>query len=118
MAKDTLCNSIINWDLHNKVVSKNQKITLKMINGMESKKTLLEKVKWVASTIEIEDDQKHFQYFEDMMTNCFANDPELPIIRDKMENLISLLNTKLKGDKDEYEAFMDLDFETEIFHMI
>lgn len=79
--------------------------------------TLVEKVKWVASTIEMEDDQMHFQYFEDMMNICFANDPELPIIAEKVNNLITILNNKIPNN-DELESFMDLDFETEIWNLI
>lgn len=79
--------------------------------------TLVEKVKWVASTIEIEDNQKKYQYFEDMMNNIFSDDPELPIIKEKIDNLMSLLNSKTQNN-DELEAFLDLDFETEIWKMI
>lgn len=85
---------------------------------MENENALLEKVMRIVSTVEITDNQDGFCYFEEMMIDYYTNDPDFPIIREKMENLISLLNTKLKGDKDEYEAFLDLDFETEIFHMI
>lgn len=79
--------------------------------------TLVEKVKWVASTIEIEDNQKKYQYFEDMMNNIFSDDPELPIIKEKIDNLMSLLNSKTQNN-DELEAFLDLDFETEIWNLI
>lgn len=79
--------------------------------------TLIEKVKWVASTIEIEDNQEKFQYFEDMMNDIFSNDPELPIIKEKIENLITILNSKIPNN-DELESFLDLDFETEIWKMI
>lgn len=79
--------------------------------------TLVEKVKWVASTIELEDNQEKYQYFEEMMNNIFSSDPELPIIKEKIEKLITLLNNKISNN-DELESFLDLDFETEIWNLI
>ena len=61
--------------------------------------------------------KKKYQYFEDMMNNIFSDDPELPIIKEKIDNLMSLLNSKTQNN-DELEAFLDLDFETEIWKMI
>ena len=69
---------------------------------------LVEKVKWVASTIELEDNQEKYQYFEEMMNNIFSNDPELPIIKEKVDNLITILNSKIPNNE-ELESFLDLD---------
>ena len=75
-----------------------------------------EKVKWVASTMDIDTDQTEFEYFEDMMYGIFADDSDLPIIKEKMDNLVKLLGEKNAAG--ELDAFMDLDFEEEIWEMI
>ena len=76
-----------------------------------------EKVKWVASTMEIENGDTEFSYFEDMMNGIFENDPDLPLIKQKMDNLVALCYEKNKNSE-EFENFLDLDFETEIWEMI
>ena len=80
--------------------------------------TLKEKVLFVASAMDIDENQNEFGYFEDMMNGMFENDPELPLIKEKMDNLVKLFyEAKAKG-KEEYQKFLDLDFEEEIWEMI
>lgn len=79
------------------------------------KMTIKEKVMWVISTMEITKYQTKYNYFEDMMYDIFKNDTDLPIIKSKMDNLVKLLESK---NKEEFEIFMDLDFENEIWEMI
>jgi helix-turn-helix protein len=84
---------------------------------MKNKKdmNIKEKVKWVVSTMEITHYQEKYSYFEDMMYGIFKNDDDLPIIKSKMDNLVKLLESK---NEEEFEKFMDLDFEEEIWDMI
>lgn len=77
--------------------------------------SIKEKVMWVISTMEITQYQKKYNYFEDMMYGIFENDSDLPIIKSKMDNLVELLESK---NEEEFEIFMDLDFESEIWEMI
>lgn len=76
-----------------------------------------EKVKCIASTMEIGDNQTEFDYFESMMNSYFENDPDLPIIKSKMNNLIKLLEIK-SSNREEFQKFVNLDFEEEIWNMI
>jgi hypothetical protein len=80
--------------------------------------TLKEKVIYVVSAMDMNENQTEFGYFEDMMNSMFENDPELPNIKEKMDNLISLLYDVKSRGEEEYQKFLDLDFETEIWEMI
>jgi len=71
-----------------------------------------EKVKLIAGTIERNDNNIGFNYFEELIPFYFSNDEDIDIIKEKMNNLISLIN------QDGIEKFLDLDFETEIWEMI
>jgi len=79
---------------------------------------LKEKVMFVISAMDMNENQTEFGYFEDMMNGIFESDPELPLIKEKMDNLIALLyEVKAKGEE-EYQKFLDLDFEEDIWEMI
>lgn len=77
-----------------------------------------EKVKWIASTIEQNDNDNGFNYFEDMMNGIFADDSDLLIIKEKMDNLIKLFEKINAEGEEEFEKFMDLDFEDDIWNLI
>jgi len=86
---------------------------------MKNDETLLkEKVAQIVATIEPRDDNKGFCYFEKMMEEIYKNDPELPIIKEKMDNLITLLNNESSKNDEEFKKFESLDFEDEIWYMI
>jgi hypothetical protein len=74
-----------------------------------------EKVKLIAGTIEKNDNNDGFNYFENLISFYFANDNDYQIIKEKMNNLIKLLST---FDEKELKNFENLDFETEIWEMI
>lgn len=79
---------------------------------------LKEKVSSIVSTIEENDNHDGFNYFEELMNNKYSNDPDFHIIKEKMDNLIVLLNKVNKEGEESFEKFQDLDFETEIWDMI
>jgi len=68
---------------------------------------LIEKVKRVASTLNVDG-----TYFDEMVDGIFFNDPDLPVIREKMNNLSNLVKTK------GMENLLEMDFETEIWNII
>lgn len=77
-----------------------------------------EKVKLIAGTIEENDDNSGFNYFEDLIQFYFSEDADITIIKDKMNNFIKLfVENKAKGEE-EFQKFLDLDFEEEIWEMI
>lgn len=85
---------------------------------MKRELNIKEKVVRIASTIEQNDNNNGFNYFEEMMNYYYSNDPDFPIIKQKMDNLIKLLEEiNLKGEE-ELEKFQDLDFEDVIWKMI
>ena len=49
-------------------------------------KNIKEKVVYIASTSEQNDNDNGFNYFEKMMNSIFNNDPELPSIKQKLDN--------------------------------
>ena len=77
-----------------------------------------EKVKRIASTIEQNDNDNGFNYFEEMMNGIFVDDSDLPIIKEKMDNLIKLFEKINAEGEEEFEKFMDLDFEDDIWNLI
>jgi len=71
------------------------------------------KVKMVAETISVDNDGV-FHYFEDMLGTF--NESDSSIIKEKMDNLVTLLGEV--NAKSEMDSFGELDFETEIWEMI
>jgi GTP-binding protein EngB required for normal cell division len=82
---------------------------------MKNEINIKEKVKRIASTIEQNDNGNGYNYFEEMMKYYYSADSDFTIIKQKMDNLIKLLESKTEEEVDE---FMDLDFEEEIWEMI
>ncbi len=70
-----------------------------------------EKTKMVIETLV--KDENGYEYFYDMLK--MFNDDDSLIVKEKMDNLVNLLNDM---SDDEYEKFEDLDFEDEIWNMI
>ena len=68
---------------------------------------LIKKVKQVVFTL-----NEDGSFFDEMMENIYIDDPDLPKIREKMENLSNLIKTK------GLENLLNLDFEDEIWQMI
>ena len=68
---------------------------------------LMEKVKRLVFTLTV-----NGTYFNEMMESLFSDDPDLPIIREKMNNLSNLVKTK------GMDNLLEMDFETEIWKLI
>ena len=79
---------------------------------------LIEKVTRLVSTIVENDDKNGFSYFEEMMNENYSNDPDFLLIKEKMDNLISLMFKIKQESEEEFEKFIDLDFEEEVWNMI
>lgn len=77
-----------------------------------------EKVILIAGTIEENDAKDGFNYLEDLITFHFSNDFDISIIKEKLNNLISLMAKKKNEGPQEFDNFIDLDFEDEIWYMI
>lgn len=77
-----------------------------------------DKVKLIAGTIEENDDKSGFNYFEDLIPYYFSEDEDLPLIKEKMDNLIKLFEKANSEGEEEFEKFQDMDFEDDIWEMI
>ena len=77
-----------------------------------------EKVKLIAETIEQNDDESGFNYFEELIPFYFSEDSDMPVIKEKMDNLIKLLEKVNSQGEEAFEKFENLDFENEIWKMI
>ena len=71
-----------------------------------------DKVKLIAGTIEKNDNDDNYNYFTDLISFHFSNDKDLPVIQEKMNNLMNLLN------KEGMDKLGNMDFETEIWDLI
>ena len=77
-----------------------------------------EKVKLIAGTIEQNDNENGFNYFEELIPFYFSEDSDMSVIKEKMTNLIKLLEKVNSQVIEAFEKFEDLDFEEEIWEMI
>ena len=85
----------------------------------DDKMTTKEKVSKMSTTIVVSElDNSKFCYFESMMERRFGNDEDFPIVKEKMDNLIKLMESKLAEGEEEYEKFLELDLEDEVWYMI
>jgi hypothetical protein len=75
------------------------------------------KVRLIASSIEQNDNDPGFNYFEDLITYYFEDDPDRPLIKEKMDNIMALLNSAANNE-DELSRIMDMDFEDEMWYII
>ena len=75
------------------------------------------KSKLKAGTIVRNDNDPGFSYFEDLIPYYFDGDPDLPLIEEKMDNIMALLNSAANNE-DELNKIMDMDFEDEMWHII
>lgn len=81
--------------------------------------TTKEKVSKMVSTVTVSDlDKSKFHYFEGMMVSYFGEDEDYPVVKEKMDNLIKLMEAKLAEGKEEYQKFISLDLEEEIWELI
>ena len=88
------------------------------LTKIKESKDIKEKIFYLASsTMFIKDGDSEFSYSKTLLKHVFKNDPDLPIINQKMDNLIALFSQK-KKNLEEFEEFLDMDFETEIWNMI
>lgn len=72
----------------------------------------------IAYTINQNDHKDGFNYYEELLNDLYSNDPDFPIIKSKLDNLVELLQkVNLEGDE-AFEKFENLDFEDEIWDMI
>lgn len=77
--------------------------------------TLVEKFKKSLTSIsELEDGS--FFYDEGSLYDNFLKDPDLPLIIEKLDNLMKLM--KLENKKGTLDEFLDRDIETDIWHII
>lgn len=72
-----------------------------------------EKVRLIVGNIEKNDDDITYGYFTDLIPYYFSDDKDLPIIQEKMDNLMKILNTEGGFDKIKH-----MDFENEIWDLI
>lgn len=89
-----------------------------MKNKDISKGTLKEKVLFMVKTLDIDSNDKTFSYYEDMMNEAFTNDKDLPLIKNKMDNLISLLEKSKNKSEEDFLKILNINFENELFYMI
>lgn len=71
-----------------------------------------DKVKLIVASIEKNDNDDNYNYFTDLISYHFSDDKDLPMIQEKMDNLMNLLNTEGMSKLE------DMDFETEIWNLI
>jgi len=72
-----------------------------------------DKVKLIVSTIEKNDNTNGYSYFNDLIPFYFSNDNDLPLIQEKMNNIMNILN-----DTNGITKLQDMDFENEIWDLI
>lgn len=75
------------------------------------------KVRLIASTIEQNDNDPGFSYYEDLILFHFEGDPDLPLIKQKMDNIMALLNAAATNE-DEINRIWDMDFEDELWYIV
>ena len=84
----------------------------------QRKVPIKQKVVRIAHTINQNDQKDGFNYYEELLNDLYSNDPDFPIIKSKLDNLVELLQkVNLEGDE-AFEKFENLDFEDEIWDMI
>lgn len=71
-----------------------------------------EKVKLIVTTISKKDNEEVYGYFTDLIPYYFSNDKDLPIIQEKMDNLMNILNTEGMS------RIQNMDFEEQIWDLI
>lgn len=79
-----------------------------MKNDLDTK----QKVVRVLYTINKNDNDNGFNYYENLVDNLYSKDPDFNIIKSKLDNLMILL------EKKGYDYLSSLDFEKEIWEMI
>lgn len=72
-----------------------------------------EKVRLIVSNIDKNDDEVTYGYPTDLIPYFFEDDPDIPIIQQKMDNLMKILNTEGGFDR-----IKNMDFEDEIWYML
>lgn len=72
-----------------------------------------EKVRLIVGSIEKNDDGITYGYPTDLIPYYFEDDKDLPIIQEKMDNLMNILSTEGGFDR-----IKNMDFETEIWDLI
>jgi len=77
---------------------------------------LVEKVVELVKYIEFSDDGEHFVLSNELIDITYAGDSDLPIIKEKLNNLVQLMTTELEEAR--YEELLDRDFETDIWFLI
>lgn len=78
-----------------------------------------EKVKLIAGTTVRSDNGPEYIYFEDLIPYHFKDDPDLPIIQQKMDNIMKLLNAAATNeDPNELNKIWDMDFEDELWYIV
>lgn len=76
-----------------------------------------EKVKMIVESLEM-NDKNEFYYSEDLILFHFSDDSEFTIIKNKVKNLVTLMNDIKRNSDEDFQNFLDLDFETEIWYKI
>ena len=77
------------------------------------------KVRLIVGTIEKNDFDPGYNYFEDLIPFYFKDDPDLPIIQQKMDNIMALLNgAATNEDHNELTRIMNMDFEDEMWYIV
>ena len=78
------------------------------------------KVRLIVATIERNDNDPGYNYYEDLIPYYFEDDPDLPVIQQKMDNIMKLLNSAAADiDNDaELSKIMNMDFEDEMWYIV
>jgi Ca2+-binding EF-hand superfamily protein len=81
-------------------------------------KDIKQKVTRMLATIDENDNNDGFVYFDEMLYNLYSTDPDYLLMKEKLDNLVVLMYEFKQKGEEEYEKFLDMDFEDEIWHMI
>lgn len=76
-----------------------------------------EKVRLIVGSIERNDNDPGYNYFKDLIPYFFEGDPDRPIIQQKMDNIMTLLNNAANNEA-ELNKIMQMDFEDEMWYII
>ena len=69
-----------------------------------------EKVRLIVGSIERNDNNPGYSYFEDLIPYFFKDDPDLPVIQQKMDNIMTLLNAAATNeDPNELTRIMNME---------
>jgi len=75
-----------------------------------------EKVRQMMQHIDLSDDGKKFCVWNELVESYFPEDPDLPVIMEKLNNLMNLMTQELNNGN--WKSFGERDFEDDIWFLI